>query len=72
MSIFEEVDMEETLKTLNDIVKQLQTVLTRKGQHKQNIISKTIKLPKPGQTIKCKLAKGKQKQTSYECGNGTR
>ena len=51
--ISEENNMEEELGTPNDHVEQHQTV--RDGPTKQNSIRETIELPKPGQTIECKL-----------------
>ena len=45
--------MEEELGTPSDHVEQYQTV--RDGPTKQNLIRKTIELPKSGQTIECKL-----------------
>ena len=53
ISIFGENNVEE-LGTLNDHVEQHQTV--RNGLPKQNSNQKEIELPKPGQTIECKLA----------------
>ena len=46
--------MEEELGTPNDHVELHQTV--RDGPTQQNSIQKTTELPKPGQTIECKLA----------------
>ena len=54
ISISEENNVEEELRTPSDHVEQHQTV--RDGPTKQNPIQKTIELPKPGQTIECKLA----------------
>ena len=48
-------NVEEELGTPSDHVEQHQTV--RDKPTKQNPIWKTIELPKPGQTIECKLAK---------------
>ena len=53
ISIFGENNVEE-LGTLNDHVEQHQTV--RNGLPKQNSNKIKIELPKPGQTIECKLA----------------
>ena len=54
ISISEENNVEEELGTPSDHVEQHQTV--RDKPTKQNPIWKTIELPKPGQTIECKLA----------------
>ena len=54
ISIFGENNVEEELGTLNDQVEQHQTV--RNGLPKQNSNKKKIELPKPRQTIECKLA----------------
>ena len=54
ISIFGENNVEEELGTLNDHVEQHQTV--RNGLPKQNSNQRKIELPKPGQTIECKLA----------------
>ena len=54
ISISEENNVEEELGTPSDCVEQHQTV--RDGPTKQNPNRKTIELPKPGQTIGCKLA----------------
>ena len=54
ISIFGENNVEEELGTLNDHVEQHQTM--RNGLPKQNSNQKKIELPKPGQTIECKLA----------------
>ena len=53
MPISEENNVEEELGTLSDHVEQHQTV--GDGPMKQSPIRKTIELPKPGQTIECKL-----------------
>ena len=52
-SISEENNVEEELGAPSDHVEQHQTVSD--GPTKQNPIRKTIELPKPGQTIECKL-----------------
>ena len=54
ISISEENNVGEELGTPRDHVEQHQTV--RDGPTKQNPNQKTIELPKPGQTIECKLA----------------
>ena len=54
LSISEENNVEEELEIPSDYVEQHQTV--RDGPTKQNPIWKTTELPKPGQTIECKLA----------------
>ena len=53
ISISEEKNVEEELGTPSDHVEWHQTV--RDEPTKQNPIQKTIELPKPGQTIECKL-----------------
>ena len=53
ISISEENNVEEQLGTPSDHVEQYQ--IERDGPTKQNPIRKTIELPKPGQTIECKL-----------------
>ena len=54
ISIFGENNVEEELGNLNDHVEQHQIV--RNELPKQNSNQKKIELPKPGQTIACKLA----------------
>lgn len=54
--ISEKFDMNGDLGTTNNNVEQHQTVEARDRPHKQDFTPKKIELPKPGQTIKCKLA----------------
>lgn len=56
LSMSDENDVAEEPGTLNDHVAQHQTVREAHVLPKQNPIHKTITLPKPGQSIKCKLA----------------
>ena len=86
ISLSEKNNVEEELGSPSDHVEQHQTV--RDGPTKQNPIRKTIALPKPGQTIECKLtndddskwrklnvisrAAKSQAKTFNECGFGTR
>ena len=82
ISIFEDNIVEQELGIPSDHIEQHQTV--RDGPTKQNPIRKIVELPKPGQTIECKLTNdddsewrklnviSKQKQTFNECGFGTR